>query len=58
MDLLQLANVLEIHLGEGRDRKEVLVLTEDAELHRTLSLNWDPANGCFIICTDNDVEAP
>jgi hypothetical protein len=58
MNLLQLVNLCEIHLGEGHDHAEVLVLTEDAELHRTLSLNWDPRNGHFVICTDNDVEEP
>lgn len=56
MELRQLANLADLYLGEGRDDVEVLVLTEDGEYHRVLSLNWDSRNGHFALCTESDVE--
>lgn len=56
MELRQLSNLIDLYLGEGRDHEEVLVLAEDGELSRILSLNWGSANGHFVLCAKNDVE--
>jgi hypothetical protein len=56
VNLQQLANLADLFLGDGRVHEEVLVLAEDGELSRILSLNWDSANGHFVLCTENDVE--
>jgi hypothetical protein len=56
MNLRQLANLTDLFLGEGRDSEETLVLTEDRELRRLLSLNWDSAKGRFVLCVEYDVE--
>jgi hypothetical protein len=56
MELRQLRNLINIWGGGFRDNEQVLVMTDDAELHQILSLNWDSANGMFILCVENDVE--
>lgn len=63
MELLQLGNLVDIHMGsheysDYRGDQQVMVMTGDGELHRILSLSWDSANGHFVLCTENDVEGP
>lgn len=63
MELLQLGNLVDVHMGsheynDYRGDRQVMVVTEDGEVHRVLSLGWDPDNGYFVLCVENDVEEP